>query len=48
MLNKKYGIILYGIFDNTILLSMGKFNKIYHLLFKPAINYNYYAGIIHN
>ena len=46
MLNKIYGIILYRILDKTILFSMDKLSKIYHILFKPAIYYNYYADTI--
>ena len=46
MLNKIYYIILYCILDNTLILSMDKLSKIYHILFKQAINYNYYADTI--
>ena len=46
MLNKIYCIILCRILDNTLIFSMDKLSKIYHILFKPAINYNYYADII--
>ena len=46
MLNKIYYIILYRILDNTLILSMDKLSKIYHILFKQAINYNYYAHTI--
>ena len=34
------------IFSNTIILTMDLLSKIYHILFKPAINYNYYADTI--
>ena len=43
---KHYYVILYRILDTTILLSMEELCKIYHMLFKPAINYNYYADNI--
>ena len=45
MLNKICCIILYRILDNTIILSIDSLSKIYHILLKPAFNYNYYAGI---
>ena len=37
---------MYHILDNTIILSMDQLSKIYHILVKPAINYNYYADTI--
>ena len=43
---KHYQVILYRILDTTIILSMEELSKIYHILFKSAINYNYYADII--
>ena len=43
---KIYNIILCHILDNTIILSMNKLSKICHILFKTAINYNYYADTI--
>ena len=46
MLNKIYNIILYHILDNTIILSMDQLSKNYYILFKPVINYNYYADTI--
>ena len=46
MLNKIYCIILYRILDNTIIISMDLLTKSYHILFKPANNYNYYADTI--
>ena len=46
MLNKIYCIILYRILDDTMILSMDKVSKIYHILFKPAVNYNCYADTI--
>ena len=46
MLNKIYCIILYHILNNTIILSMDLLSKIYHILFKPANNYNFYADTI--
>ena len=46
MLNKIYCITLYRILDNTIILSMDWLSKIYHILLRPAINYNYYADTI--
>ena len=45
MLNKIFCIILYRILDSTLILSMNQLSKIYHILFKPAINYNYYMLI---
>ena len=39
-------VILYRILDTTIILGMEYLSKIYHILFKPAINYNYYADTI--
>ena len=47
MLNKIYCTILYRILDNTIILSMDKLSKVHHILFKPAINDNFYADTIH-
>ena len=38
--------MLYHILDTTIILSMDLLSKIYHILFKPAIDYNYYADTI--
>ena len=46
MLNKIHDIISYRKLDNTIILIKDKLSKIYHILFKPAINYNYYAYTI--
>ena len=46
MLNKIYCIILYHILDNALILSIEYLSKIDHILFKPAINYNYYADTI--
>ena len=48
MFNAEWNILyyIYHILDYTILLSMDLLNNIYHILFKPAINYNYYADTI--
>ena len=39
-------VILYHILDTTIILSTEQLSKIFHILFKPAINYNFYADTI--
>ena len=39
-------VILYRILETTIILSMEKLRRIYHILFKSAINYNYYADTV--
>ena len=43
---KHYYVILHRFLDTTIILSMEELSKSYHILFKPAINYNYNADNI--
>ena len=43
---KHYYVILCCILDTTIILSIEELSNVYHILFKPAINYNYYADNI--
>ena len=46
VVDKHCYVILYRILDTTIILGMEYLSKIYHILFTPAINYNYYADTI--